>query len=152
MKEMIIFKRKLDGHYVSGAVSLLLFLGSSMYLALEINRNRRLKEDIKKIKLEAEVNLSEKLDLEKEIEKLKSQIILIERGYEESNQTLATTFQELDETKKKLRINRTEKLELIQLRRQKSELFEKSQALELQLSNCKTIQLVGTTANSKKEN
>lgn len=72
-------------------IALLLFIGSVVYLSIEIGRNSRLENDLKVEKLTSEKLLSEKLSLEKDNVKLKSEL----KSLEENNKDLMKEIKDL---------------------------------------------------------
>ena len=133
--------KRYKGEFVSSAVSLSLFVSSLLYLVIEMNRNVKLEENLTKSKLASEVILSEKLALEKEVKKLKSGLISVKRGYEESNQTLAATFKELEKTELELRKVRNTNFALDRVDKENSDLREMIEDVENELSDCNDLLL-----------
>jgi hypothetical protein len=80
-------------------IALLLFIGSVVYLTVEMGRNSRLEDELKTEKLTSEILLSEKLFMEKEIMKLKEEL----KSIQTQNSELDNQLKGLAKSQKKSR-------------------------------------------------
>lgn len=86
---------------VVGILALLL-IAAVVYLSVELGRNNRLGEKLKKEKVISETMLSEKLRAEKEVARITSELNELEKRYADSDRAHQTTQQELTLVKQEL--------------------------------------------------
>ncbi len=120
---------------IVASISILILLGTGMYLTLEVGRRTRIESKLKEEKLRSESLLAEKLSFEKEILNLKSDIKDISRRNDELGGTLNSTSEKLRVLEHKLGTAKKESESVGQLKKQRQQLKAIQQDLEEQITN-----------------
>jgi hypothetical protein len=114
-----------------------LFVGSLFWLLNTKRVNGTLEEGIQKEKLKSEALLSEKLSLEKEIEKFKNHLFSLKDKNQDLNNLLQTTSAKLDRQEAEYKKMKKENISLNEVKRQRQELIALKSSLENELQSLK---------------
>lgn len=122
---------------IAAGVAVLLFIGSIIFLSIEMGRNNQLEGDLKNERLSSESMLSEKLSLDKAIAKIKSELKSLEGKNSDLDEALTASFKKLETADDDLRRSKSQISSQAHLRKQIKELQKLKEDSELQLANYK---------------
>lgn len=124
-----------------------LLFASLLWLGSVYQTNGRLEQGINEERLKSEANLSEKLALEKQIDKLKKEIGQYAGKNEEIDRQLAAANARLDQQSAEMRKARSDEAAYKEMKKQYSDLLQLKQSLEQQVA-----QLNGTVNQLQSQN
>lgn len=122
---------------IAAAVAVVLFIGSIIFLSVEMGRNNHLEGELKNERLSSETMLSEKLSLEKGIAKIKSELKSLEWTNSDLNEALTASTKKLEKADDDLGRSEIQISSQAHLIKQIKELLKLKEDSELQLANYK---------------
>jgi myosin heavy subunit len=119
------------------AIAILLLIGTGIFLGFQLNKNGKLEADLKNEKLSAESLLSQKLSLDKEMLKIRTDLKQAEAQRAALDKSLADLTSKLDAAERDLKSIQRQNGSVSQLKKQIQELSTQRDGLERQIAQSK---------------
>ncbi len=120
---------------VIAAIAVLLLIGTGIYLTVQMGRSSRLESELKNEKLNAESLLSQKLALDKEIAKLKTDIKEKEALSTDLNRMLTENSRKLEAAELEAQKSKKQNSSIAELKKKNSELLRQKEEIDQQINN-----------------
>lgn len=133
---------------VVGTLAMLL-IAAVVYLSVELGRNNRLGEKLKKEKVISETMLSEKLRAEKEVARITSELNELEKRYADSDRARQTTQQELALAKQELARSGSNSKLTANLKSRNQELLKSNEILQQRITANEILEAALKADNDK---